>query len=53
MYEYEIYYRLDDSEYMETSSTIVESDSIEGLLSEIKSIEKRHTILYIKNLTLE
>lgn len=52
MYEYEIYYRLDDGEYMETSSTHVKADNVEELFETIKSIEKRHTIMEIKNLSL-
>lgn len=52
MFAYEIYYRLDDSEYFETASVTKEADSVEELLEVIQSIEKRHTIISIKNVSM-
>lgn len=50
MFEYEIYYRLDDEDEMQTASQKVEAGSIEELFDRIRSIEKDHTIMSIKNL---
>ncbi len=52
LYKYEIYYRLDESEYYNTSSTEIEGDSIEEIFDQIKLIEKRSTVIFITNLSL-
>jgi len=52
MYTYEIYYRIDTSEYLETQSLEVSADSLTDLHEQIKDIERKHTILHIKNLSL-
>lgn len=53
MFEYEIYYRLDDHEYFTTEIRKIKADSIEELHNEIKSIERNHTIISITNLNFE
>ena len=52
MFKYEIYYRIDTSENLETDSVTIYADSVEELLNEIKSIERRNTVIHIKNLSL-
>ena len=52
MFEYEVCYRLDDSEYFQTNSVIIKGSSIEDIFQQLLDIERRNTIIYIKNISL-
>lgn len=49
---YEIYYRVDSSECFETDSTTIKAHSVGELFDEIISIERKNTIIEIKNLSV-
>jgi hypothetical protein len=52
MFNYKIDIRLDDGEYVETTEVEHQANSVEELFEVIKKIEKRHTIISIKNVSL-
>jgi len=52
MYTYEIYYRIDTSEYLETQSLEISADSLTDLHEQIRDIERKNTILHIKNFSV-
>jgi hypothetical protein len=52
MFEYEIYYRLDQSEFLETDIAIVNADSISEIQNKIREIERNNTIINIINKTM-
>lgn len=49
---YEIYFRIDSSEYLETDSVTIKAYSVGELFEEIVKIERRNTIIEIKNLSV-
>ncbi|WP_460223987.1 hypothetical protein [Bacillus cereus] len=51
-YKYEVLYRIDGEETPTTNHVNVDGDSIEDIMTEIKEIEKKNTIVSIKNLSL-
>lgn len=49
---YEIHYRIDSSEYLETDSNTIKAYSVEELFDVILSIERKNTIFKIENVSL-